>query len=174
MIEPTTWHECAEELSSVSAEFRTAYLQSSHVSGRPGNPEADNIVRSSSMRGVELLRSLAVSLRNNEDFDLVQPNLKIVGLLKNENVAPIDMQLIKQDCGFSSKNGAQHFEGLNLRQALNKIAHANPNNSGVYVSPDSTEHDMILTGNHNRRDWIAVVSISRLIDAVRSTENAKL
>ncbi|MEB3232489.1 MAG: hypothetical protein VKJ64_15880 [Leptolyngbyaceae bacterium] len=58
------------------------------------------------------------------------------------------------------------FEPLGLREALNKIAHADPYKAVFFA--DEVIHELILFGNHGANPWIAIVSIADLCRAIKS------
>lgn len=59
---------------------------------------------------------------------------------------------------------------LTLREAFNKIAHADPETADYYIrgNPLTINHDLLLFGEYRNRKWFAVVSIIELIKAIRS------
>ncbi len=63
-------------------------------------------------------------------------------------------------------SGGTGFEPLPRREALNKIAHANPYRTGFFA--DDAVHELILSGNHGSNTWIVIVSITDLCRAVKA------
>jgi hypothetical protein len=58
------------------------------------------------------------------------------------------------------------YTPLGLRQALNKIAHADPIRSGFFA--DNNTHDLILSGVNQGDTWIAVISLIDLCSVIKS------
>ncbi|MCC7452622.1 MAG: hypothetical protein IT222_00535 [Crocinitomix sp.] len=166
-----TWHECASELKSVSEQFQDAYWNRRYGHTYPRHPEAEKMLVDSSQRGVEILRSLALAIRSEQDFDIIPDNLSTVGLLKTGLFSIDDISQIKMNHGFNGHSGKEGYANIRLRECLNKIAHANPNLSGFYVSAGTNDHDIILTGENRGRNWLAIISLNRLIDAVKSLQD---
>jgi hypothetical protein len=118
----------------------------------------------SSERGVEILRVLALSIRSEQDFGSIPSIRTTVGALKRStNTSEVSATLNSYRPPYSGKAG---FEPLSLREALNKIAHANPYRTGFFA--DDAVHELILSGNHGSNTWIAIVSIADLCRAIKS------
>jgi hypothetical protein len=125
----------------------------------------------SSRRGVEVLRILALAIRSEQDYGLTnRDHLAPVGALRAK--VPRDevtVAIKRYRPPYSELNG---YTPLGLRQALNKIAHADPTRSGFFA--DANTHDLILTGMDRGADaWIAVVSLIDLIRVIKSLPNAR-
>jgi len=121
-------------------------------------------MRDSSIRGVEVLRILALSIRSDQDYGLTGDSVSYVGALLSDVAESGLADWIKNyRPPYSSIPG---FAPLTLRQALNKIAHANPGKSGFFA--DATTHDLILAGEDRRKWWIAVISLIDLCAAVNA------
>lgn len=107
---------------------------------------------------------LALSIRSEQDFGTI-PSIHItVGALnRSTNTSEVSAILNNYRLPYSEKAG---FEPLPLREALNKIAHADPYKAGFFA--DEVVHELILSGNHGANTWIAIVSISDLCHAVKS------
>jgi len=171
MWQRVTWHECASELKSVSEQFQDAYWNRRYGGSYPRHPEAERMLVDSSQRGVEILRSLALAIRSEQDFDMIPDNVSTVGLLKTGEFSIEDILEIKMNGGFDGHTDKEGYANIRLRECLNKIAHASPNLSGFYVGSGKSGHDIILTGVNRRKNWLAIISLNRLIDAVVSLED---
>ena len=126
----------------------------------------------SSKDGVQLLRALALAVRSEQDFDLVPRTHSIVGALKSEGAQPSDAVEAKQRGGLTSLLRIKGYVPLNLRGALNKIAHADPRRADYYFGPGNLEHDLLLFGTDRGRDWFAAVWLPELVHAIRSLPDA--
>jgi hypothetical protein len=155
-----TFHECAEELEILSRDFRSAYVKKSRI-----NPKSrEEILQESSERGIEILRVLALSIRSEQDFgDIPTIHTPVGALNRSANASEISAALSSYQPPYSEKAG---FEPLFLREALNKIAHANPYKSGFFAN--DVIHELILSGNHGTNVWIAIVSINDLCRTIKS------
>lgn len=162
-----TWHECADELDVICQRFRHAYWGKRSKSW-PRHPDDEAEMRECSIEGVKLLRALALAVRSEQDFDLAPNPMTIVGALKKENALPADAVEVKQRCGYESMLCVNDYVPLKLRQALNKIAHADPETADYYIGPGDRNHDLLLFGEDRRQKWFAVVSILELVRAIRS------
>lgn len=155
-----TFHECAEELEILSQGFRDAYASKSRLDRQ----SRENILQESSERGIEILRVLALSIRSEQDFGSLPSIRTTVGALnRSANTSEISATLNSYRPPYSEKAG---FEPLPLREALNKIAHADPYKAGFFA--DEVVHELILSGNHGANTWIAIVSITDLCRAIKS------
>lgn len=155
-----TLHECAEELEVLSQDFREAYVNKSKLDQQV----REKILQESSERGVEILRVLALSIRSEQDFGGIPSIRTTVGALKRSaNTSEVSATLNSYRPPYSGKAG---FEPLPLREALNKIAHANPYRTGFFA--DDVVHELILSGSHGSNTWIAIVSIAVLCRTIKS------
>jgi hypothetical protein len=164
MWQRRTFHECAEELSAISGDFRSAYTN------RWGwdRAQRDRVMRDTSTRGVEVLRILALSVRGDQDYGLTNNMAGPVGAFCANATEAEALALARNyHPPYSSLPG---FAPLTLRQALNKIAHANPAGSGFFA--DAETHDLVLTGKDRGSVWIAVISLIDLSSAVKSLPDA--
>jgi hypothetical protein len=159
MWQRRTLHECADELDQVSRRFRDACGNS----GR-GADQAEMI--EASRKGVEILRVLALAIRSEQDFELIPNSRQIVGAIRKSGASQQDIDKIKEGGGWQCVVSDDAFCDLDLRSALNKIAHADPLKSDYFVGPGN--HDLLLFGTHNRATWLAALSIPELINSVRS------
>ncbi len=122
--------------------------------------------------GIQLLRALALAVRSEQDFDLVPDAVAVVGALKGEGATPSDASEVKRRRGFTEMLKISGYVPLNLRQALNKIAHADPQSADYYVGPSDMAHDLLLYGVNRGQTWFAVVSLLELVKAIRSLPDA--
>lgn len=122
----------------------------------------------SSLAGVQILRALALAVRSEQDFQLVPQSVATIGVLRREGAAPSDAIAIKHARGYKALLGSPGFEPLWLREALNKIAHADPTRGDYYVGPGYDQHDLLLYGSQRGRDWFAAVSLIELVKVVRA------
>ena len=164
MWQRRTFHECASELCAISEDFRSAHTN------RFGWDRAkrDRILRDTSTRGVEVLRILALSIRADQDVGLTGTDLTSVGAVRTnatEAEALTAVRTYQPPC-----SQLQGFAPLKLRQALNKIAHADPTRSGFFA--DDNTHDLVLTGLERGSTWIAVISLIDLCSVVKSLPDA--
>ncbi len=119
-----TFHECAEELEILSRDFRDAYTNKSRIDQQ----SREKILQESSEKGVEILRVLALSIRSEQDFGSIPSIRTTVGALNRAtNISEVSTTLNNYRPPYSEKAG---FEPLQLREALNKIAHADPCKAG--------------------------------------------
>jgi hypothetical protein len=168
MWKRATWHECADELSVVCQDFRDAYWGRRHGSGWPKHPDDIANMAKSSEKGVQLLRALALAVRSEQDFDLIPQTMTVVGALKRENATTTDAAEVKQKRGYAQMLSINGYTPLLLRQALNKIAHADPQKADYYIGPGDCVHDLLLYGEDRGNSWFAVVSLIELVKAIRA------
>ena len=155
-----TFHECAEELEILSRDFRDAYTNKSRIDQQ----SREKILQESSEKGIEILRVLALSIRSEQDFGSIPSIRTSVGALnRSTNATEVSAILNNYRPPYSEKAG---FEPLLLREALNKIAHADPYKAGFFA--DEVVHELILSGNHGANTWIAIVSIADLCRTIKS------
>jgi hypothetical protein len=158
MWQRRTFHECAEELEVISSNFRYAHT------GTYDRENSQRIMLDASRRGVEILRILALSIRNDQDFGLTDDDPASVGALRSTaNESDVVATIHGYRPPYSALLG---FVPLGLRQALNKIAHANPAQSGFFADNDT--HDLILTGANQGNMWIAVISLIDLCRVIKA------
>ncbi|WP_156120426.1 hypothetical protein [Neosynechococcus sphagnicola] len=155
-----TFHECAKELETLREDFRDAYINKSTLDQEIRR----KILQESSERGIEILRALALSIRSEQDFGAIPSIRTTVGALKRSaSTSEVSATLNSYQPPYSGRIG---FEPLPLREALNKIAHADPYKTGFFA--DNAVHDLILSGNHGSNTWIAIVSIADLCHVIKS------
>lgn len=153
MWQRRTFQECASELIQSSELFRQAYMSPNSLP-----PE---ILASESKTGIELLKILALSVRPEQDYCSL-PRDPVIGALKaRASREEFDLLRLSYTPPYSHLTG---FTPLDLRDGLNKVAHADPRAAGFYV--DATHHDLLLTGTLNNNFWIAVLSVIDLCDSV--------
>jgi len=167
------WHECASELEQVTQHFRRAYWGIRSKSW-PRHPDDEREMVATSIEGVQILRALALAVRSEQDFDLIPPEQSIVGALKKRNATKSDAETTKRNHGYSAMLKLPDFEPLKLRQALNKIAHADPTTADYYVAPTDQAHDLLLFGENRGDQWFAVLSLLELIRVVRALPDARM
>lgn len=168
-----TWHECADELEVVCRNFCHAYW-GRHSRGWPRHALDEAEMLETSKTGVELLRALALAVRSEQDFDLVPHPQDVVGAFKREGAKPSDAMEVKRGHGYTSVLGLAGFSPLNLRDGLNKIAHADPRSADYYVGSLDHAHDLLLYGSDRGRDWFAALSLLQLVKAIRALPDATL
>jgi hypothetical protein len=155
-----TFHECAEELRVISDDFRAAYL---NKFGRPRS-DLDHVLVETSQRGVELLRILALSIRADQDYGLTNNDRVPVGaFMSSATQDEVSVMFSDYRPPYGKLRGSR---ALGLRQALNKIAHANPTRSHFFA--DEGTHDLILSGLDRGETWIAVISVIDLCRVIQS------
>jgi len=160
MWQRRTFHECASELSAISEDFRSAYTDKFGWD----SSKRERIMLDASQRGVEVLRILALSIRSEQDYGLTNNDSTPVGALRS-NTTQVEVLDAIQNYRppYSQLNG---YAPLGLRQALNKIAHADPTGSGFFA--DENIHDLILSGVNQGTKWIAVISLIELCSVIKS------
>jgi hypothetical protein len=162
MWQRRTFHEIAEELNSISERFRDA------EAGRLSLHAADNreVMIETSQRGIELLRTLALAVRSEQDYGRGLRDDEIVGeQLRDTDEA---VRLVRELRGIPESYGAC---GMTLRDALNKIAHANPALASYNV--DGARHDLILSGTLGAANWVAGISLPKVIGVLRKYPDAE-
>ena len=173
MWKRATWHECADELESVCQCFRHAYW-GKRSRRWPRHPDDIAEMEDTSRKGVQLLRSLALAVRSEQDFNLTPHCTTVVGVIKNDDAMPRDTYDAKQHGGFAGLLEIDGYAPLNLRQALNKIAHADPQTVDYYVRTMDMAHDLLLYGENRGKKWFAVISILALVKAIRGLPDATM
>lgn len=153
-----TFHECAAELSQISREFRTAYMSSSEMD----TVVRDRTIQETSVRGVEVLRVLALSVRSDQDTGLTERGSSPVGALISGLTADEARSVVA--AYRPPFKALENAVPLHLRQALNKIAHADPRVSSFFANEDV--HDLVLSGEYQGTGWVAVVSLVELCDVI--------
>lgn len=122
MWERRTFHQCAMELDMISGEFRDAYLD------HDLDPEVrEAMMLSASTRGIEVLRILALAIRSEQDAGLTSRVNHPVGAIRNNPTQRDTDAFLGGDYQPHWSEQAD-FESLDLRNALNKIAHADTKN----------------------------------------------
>ena len=174
MWKRATWHECADELSQVCQQFRDAYFGRRHGSRYPRHPDDEAEMLEASKKGVQILRALALTVRSEQDFDLIPKTVDIVGALKKERATLKDAIEVKQNGGYTRMLTINDYVPLNLRQALNKIAHADPQKADYYIGPGDTTHDLLLYGEDRGQSWFAAVSLVELAKVIRALPDAPI
>jgi hypothetical protein len=150
MWQRRTFHECASELEQISNLFRNAHAIGDQLQ-----------MQALSKDGLELLRILALAVRSEQDHGLTDLATPTVGALL---VSPGNPNSFLADYvpPYGSRNEGQD---LNVRDALNKIAHADPRRAGYRAS--ASVHELLLSGTLRGQHWIAVISVPDLCAAIR-------
>lgn len=146
-----TFYSSATDLAYESERFRSAFSRPER------DPDRAGILEDASRRGVQLLRSLALAVRSEQDYGLLPMKSQRVGSVL-ETAAQGEIEALVPV--YRPPYATLHtFAPLDLRNALNKIAHATPAplRSGVYA--DAVTHDMISSGTRRGCPWIAVISV---------------
>ena len=150
-----SFHECANELQQESTEFKFTYLSESI----PPH-EKQNILMRTSKSGVEILSILALSIRRGMDYGEIENDKSgVVGGIKL-NIELSNAEIFKSNYLGPYTNNTD-LRVLNLRNALNKIAHFNAARSSFYV-------DKILIGDLNDKYWVAVINIDKFCQSIRN------
>jgi transposase-like protein len=133
-----TFHDCAEELNIVSESFRATYINKFSIDAERRNQQLESLSQS----GIEILKILALSIRAEQDFGIISKVNGTVGALKSKSSVSETSTIL--NFYRPPYNKQSDFEPLELRDALNKIVHANPDESDFYA--DAYVHDLILCG----------------------------
>lgn len=166
MWQRRTYHDCAAELSQISERFRLAYTKQGPWSAA----QRQAILHDTSVRGVEVLKILALSVRGDQDYGLIPRECPRVGALRtNVSIAEVDLISESYRPPYTNLDG---FSPLSLRDALNKIAHASPAGNGFCANAET--HDLILTGKLGDRRWMAVISLIDLCKVIASLPDAPI
>ena len=145
-----TFHDCAHELLQISDRFRLA------ANGEFGI-NSTGVMTETSVRGVEILRILSLSVRSEQDYGLTDGRKLDVGILVSDPDA-IEITEAIRDRRVTVPN-----KPLTLRDGLNKIAHADPTRSTYRLDP--TDHVLVLISDRGER-WIVELSIPKLCSAI--------
>lgn len=149
-----TFHSYAERLRSLSGTFCDAY-----VGGRM--QEAGEC----SLEAGELLRAMALAVRNDQDYRdavVAPPPECVVGAI----VQPSPLSLLADYSPPFSNLQCAGVGRLGLREALNKVAHADPREGRHGFQASNEWHELLLTGSRDGVLWFAVISIPLLCEAV--------
>lgn len=169
-----TWHECADELEDLSQRFRDAFWGRHHGSVWPRHADDEAEMLQSSRDAVKMLRAIALAVRSEQDFALVPDSMAVVGAIKRRNAVDGDADEAKRRHGYEGLLDTEGYEPLTLREALNRIAHADPRKADYYVGPLDRCHDLLLFGDNRGERWFAAVSMLELPAAVRALPDVKL
>jgi hypothetical protein len=161
-----TYHECAAELRQISERFRLALTGE----GPWDAAENEEILHETSMRGIEVLRILALSIRSDQDYGLTPNEPAPVGALR-EDILVTEAEALGQTYR-PPHDRLPGFSPLRLRSALNKIAHANPVGNGFYATRKT--HDLLITGSLKRQTWMAVISVIEICDVIDSLPDSQI
>ncbi len=97
------------------------------------------------------------------DEDGEQLTTEIVGYLKTNSSREQQNSFIKDYAPDHPEK--KKFKPLSLREACNKIAHTKISSTGFFVN--NNRHDVILCGNYQGRNWIAVINILEFATCVQ-------
>ena len=161
MWQRRSFHECADELAQISEIFRSEWR--SHYRFDMTLAASNPILKDTSKKGVEILRILALAIRSEQDFGLLPKAGSIVGAM-NEDAAPGEITRALSTYAPPYVEFEKSVP-LDIRGALNKIAHANPSRSGLFA--DSQHHEVVLCGANGKKNWVAVLSIIDLCKAIK-------
>lgn len=165
-----TFHECTVELRGMSERFRAVYANEFGWNQR----RVDAYLSKVSQEALELLRMLALAIRNEQDYGLATDPALNMGSLKPD-AEPNEGLTLLEYCRCMRRPPSTDLQGfgtLGLREALNKVAHADPNQSGFYA--DSYYHYLILSGTWRSREWVAIFSVPSLCDAIEALPDESL
>jgi hypothetical protein len=166
MLRRRTFHECATELEEISSDFRNAYLNEASIIP----DRRQEIMVSASKRGIEVLRILALAIRTDQDWSLLAPDPNQVGAIRND-IPELEVQNIISDYNYPFRE-LQGFQPLNLRGAMNKIAHMHPTLGSFFVSNE--HHDLMLSGSIHNNFWVAVISLLDLCQLIKQLPDSEL
>ena len=121
----------------------------------------------SSIKGIELLRALALAIRSEQDYGHGSRGNEIIGveLADTDQVSHFvhDVRGIPES--FNPR-------GMSLRDSLNKIVYANPACSSFDV--EGERHDLILSGTLRASNWVAVISLPKVVNVLRTHPDAEV
>jgi len=162
MWQRRTYHDCASELEQASDRFREAIVRRQTVDSQENTLE----LVSSSKDGADLLKILALSVRPEQDFGLLpNSNTEVGTLVSNANSNETHSALTGSTTPPVIVPGAKP---LGLREALNKIAHMDPRPGKSSFAADHLRHEIVLTGEKSGHNWIAILDIPRLCEAIKA------
>lgn len=162
-----TFHECTSSLRAICADFRAAY------EGRvPGGEERKRwVMVDTSQKGVQILQAMALTVRGEQDYGIVDGRaLRVGALLSDATSADVQHALHVYQPPHSALTAP--YGALTLREGLNKVAHADPMNASFRVGEGV--HDLVLTGSYGNRRWVAILSLLDLCTAVESLPDRAL
>jgi hypothetical protein len=175
MWQRATWHESADELSQICRAFRAAHWgRSTGGKGWPRDPDDEAEMRQTSKEGIQLLRALATAVRSDRDFNLIPPARAVVGALRRAGATPADAIEVKRAGGYASVFARPGYAPLHLREALNKIVHADPRNADYYVAPLDRAHELLLYGQNCGDNRFAALSLFEVIKAIQALPDMRV
>jgi hypothetical protein len=164
MWQRRTFHECASELIQISEEFRAAHMKQAGCDGT----RRDDVMLEASRRGVEVLRVLALAIRSDQDYGrTARPSTQVGALKLHATPTEIADSIRSYRPPYRSLRG---YQSLDLRGALNKVAHLDPSRSSYFA--DARCHDLILAGDRGVDAWIAVISLLDLCSVIQALPDA--
>ena len=151
-----TYHEYATRIEIICDEFTKA-----HVRGA-GDLELVEITKPAS----DLLMALALNVRNDKDYGLTTNSPTRVGSL-------LEGAFAQRPSAFRPAyrppfDAVANSHLLSVRDAFNKIAHADSSDAAYYI--DEQNYEIIICGKEAGRagkPWLAVISIPTLLKAVK-------
>jgi hypothetical protein len=168
MWQRRSFHECADELAQISDIFRSEWR--SHYRFDMTLAASNPILIDTSKKGVEILRILALAVRSEQDFGLLPKGGGIVGAVNEDATAgEVSRALSTYAPPYAE---LENSVALDIRGALNKIAHANPSRSGLFA--DSQHHEVVLCGANSKKNWVAVLSIIELCKTIKLLPDQQL
>lgn len=111
---------------------------------------------------------LALAIRSEQDQGSIPSDTISVGAL-NRNFEEEKCTEFRESYA-PPLSAVEGFQPLPLREALNKITHADGPKSGYFA--DSENHDLILFGKQGNKWWAAVISIPGLCRVVKELPDA--
>ena len=162
MWQRSTYHDCASELEQASDRFREAIVRRQAGDSEENTRELTR----SSKDGADLLKILALSVRPEQDFGLLpHANWQVGTLVSNADSSEIQSVLTGSTI---PPVIVPRATPLDLREALNKIAHMDPRPGKSSFAADRLRHEMVLTGEKSGRHWIAILDILALCEAIKT------
>lgn len=158
MWQRQTFYECADELEALSREFRRADSGEFPASAA----EQHEVMLQTSERALEVLRSLSLAIRSEEDYGMTMTGGR-VGLKKRMVSERAATQFIEEYR--PPYTAHQDASALSLRQALNKIAHAHPTNTDYRAG--ASFHELLVCDSNGTEHSVTVISILDLCSAIK-------
>lgn len=126
MLKRRPYGEDFLELTAISNRFRAAYIN---------KIDGDEALRQKtledlSIRGVEILRALSLSLRNEKAFGVTEVSCSVVGAIKT---GLTEAEINDVISNYSREYTKVGYRELHFHEVLNKIAHMHPTRSSFFV-----------------------------------------
>jgi hypothetical protein len=130
----------------------------------------NTILVQASIKGVEILKIIASSIRSEQDYGIIPSTDTTVGALKiSVNYQEVQEILSHYKPPYNQRPG---FQPLILREALNKIIHANPLKSSFFAN--EMFHDLILSGKRGSLNWIAIISLIDICRVIKTIPDREI